>query len=419
MAIDKFIGTFAHPDWLASPPVGPITRRYIDYLQSDRYGELTTCHYVSAVAHFNYWANSKPLAVSDICTAAITEFMDLHLPTCACPKPCFRGRGEIATALRHLLRLLLREGLIEPERAVATPVSAELQEFHQYLAERRGLSRSTCGYQLRIVREFLDIHFGADAIDATRLSPQCVDDWIIGLTSRYQPSSLGVIRTSLQSYFRYRTLRGDSIESLCAALPVLACQGEAKLIETLTDAQLERVLRCFDLSRPTGLRDRAMARCLGDLGLRGQEVTQLTLDDVNWRAGTVTVRKTKGQRVRVLPLPAATGAALAEYLRKGRPKTCSRRLFVRLVAPVDRPLGRTAAAGAMNRAFERSGLADQFSGTHVLRRTLATRLQRRGTSLKAIADVLGHRELQTTTRYAKVDFERLRQIAMPWAGRQS
>ena len=419
MSIDKFVGAFSHPDWLTSPPVGSMTRLYIDHLQSHRYGEITICHYLSAVAHFNHWATAKPLAACNIGPAATKEFMDQHLPTCACPTPRFCGRGEIAAALRHLLRLLVREGVIEPEPPVSTPAAADLQAFHRYLADTRGLATSTCGYQLRVVREFLHAHFGADTIDLARLSPKCVDDWIIGLTPRYQPSSLGVIRTSLQSYFRYRTLRGDSMASLCAALPVLACRGEAKLIKTLTDAQLERVLQSFDLSCPTGLRDSAMVRCLGDLGLRGQEVTQLTLDDVDWRAGTVTVRKTKGQRVRVLPLPVTSGKAIAQYLSQGRPKTADRRLFVRHVAPVDRPLGRAAAVRAINGAFARSGLVSLFSGTHVLRRTFATRLQRCGTSLKAIADVLGHLELQTTTRYAKVDFERLRQIAPPWAGRQS
>ena len=268
------------------------------------------------------------------------------------------------------------------------------------------------------MRLFLDAHFGVHRIDLSLLSPQCVDDWIIGLTQRYRPGSLGVIRASLQSYFRYRALRGNPTESLSAALPVLARCDEAKLIKTMTGAQLERFLRSFDLTQPTGLRDFAMARCLSDLGLRGQEVTQLTLDDIDWRAGTLTLRKTKGQRVRVLPLPVTTGTAIAKYLRNGRPKTCNRRLFVRHVAPFDELLGRHAAANAMNRAFTRSGLGSQFNGTHVLRRTLATRLQRCGSSLKAIADLLGHRELRTTTRYAQVDFERLRRIALPWAGRQ-
>jgi site-specific recombinase XerD len=370
------------------------------------------------LAHFNYWARSKPLVASNINEASISEFTHLHLPVCTCPTPCFRGGDEIGTALRRALVLLRREGFADPAPRVSTPAAAELQRFSHYLANTRGLAASTCSHRLRVVRCFLDAHFGSSAINLACLSPQRVDDWIIGLTQRYRPGSLGVIRASLRSYFQYRALRGDSTESLAAALPALTCWGEAKLVTTMTDAQLERFLRAFDLSRPTGLRDRAMARCLSDLGLRGQEVTQLTLDDVDWRAGTVTLRKTKSQRVRVLPLPAPAGAAIAEYLRKGRPKTGNRRLFVRHVAPFDKPLARHAAADAMNRAFARSGLAGQFSGTHVLRRTLATRLHRRGSSLKAIADLLGHRELQTTTRYARVDFERLRRIALPWAGRQ-
>lgn len=382
-------------------------------MQSQRYSELTIRHYSSALAHFNHWAISKPLSVADIGETAIGEFIGLHLPICVCPEPCFRGRLEIGAALGLLLALLPKH-----TEAKSTPVSTELLGFRQYLADMCGLAMSTCSYRLRVVRLFLDAQFGGDPIDLSLLSPQCVEDWIIGLSQRYRPGSLGVIRASLQSYFRYRALHGDPTESLSAALPVLARCDEAKLIKTLTATQLELFLRCFDLTQPTGLRDFAMARCLCDLGLRGQEVIQLTLDDIDWRAGTLTLRKTKGQRVRVLPLPVTTGTAIAKYLRKGRPKTCNRRLFVRHVAPFDERLGRHAAANAMNRAFTRCGLGSQFSGTHVLRRTLATRLQRCGSSLKAIADLLGHRELRTTTRYAQVDFDRLRRIALPWVGRQ-
>ena len=386
-------------------------------MQSQRYSELTIRHYLSALAHFNHWADSRPLAVANIGETAIREFIGVHLPICACPKPCFRGRLEIGAALRRLLLLLQQLVEAKPSSA-STPVSTELLGFEHYLADMCGLAVSTSSYRLRIVRSFLDAHFGVNPIDLSLLSPQCVEDWIIGFTQRYRPSSLGVIRASLRSYFRYLTLRGNPTNSLSAALPVLARCHEVKLIKTMTGAQLEGFLRSFDLTQPTGLRDFAMARCLSDLGLRGQEVTQLTLDDIDWRAGTLTLRKTKVQRVRVLPLPVITGTAIAKYLRSGRPETCNRRLFVRHVAPVDEPLGRHAAANAMNRAFTRSGLGSQFSGTHVLRRTLATRLQGCGSSLKAIADLLGHRELRTATRYAQVDFERLRRIALPWTGRQ-
>jgi site-specific recombinase XerD len=418
MSIDQFIASLSRPDWLATRPLASIIPQYVESMQRQRYCEFTIRHYLSALAHFNHWAVSRPLTVSNIGETAIREFIGMHLPTCGCPNPCFRGHLEIAAALRRLLMLLDQLGERESSRSASTPVSTELLGFRHYLVDMCGLAMSTCSYRLRVVRLFLDAHFGGDPIDLSLLSPQRVDDWIIGLAQRYRPSSLGVIRASLQSYFRYRALCGDSTSALSAALPVLPRYDEAKLIKTMTGAELERFLRSFDLTQSTGLRDFAMARCLSDLGLRGQEVTQLALDDIDWRAGTLTLRKTKGQRVRVLPLPVSTGSAIAGYLRKGRPKTCSRRLFVRHVAPFDEPLGRHAAANAMNRAYIRSGLGGQFSGTHVLRRTLATRLQRGGSSLKAIADLLGHRELRTTTRYAKIDFERLRRIALPWAGRQ-
>jgi len=418
MSIDQFISSFSHADWLTTQPLGTIARQYGESMQNERYSPLTIQHYLSALAHFNHWAASTPLAVSNIGATAIEAFIALHLPTCACTKPCFRGPLEIAAALARMLKLLLSEHLVEAKPSVSTPVSRELLEFKNYLANMCGLAVSTCSYRLRVVRLFITAQFGVGPIDLARLSPQHVEDWIIGLTNRYQPGSLGVIRSSLQSYFRYRAFRGDSTESLGAALPVLARRDEEKLITTMTSAQLERFLASFDLKHPTGLRDFAMARCLSDLGLRGQEVTQLALDDVDWRAGTVTLHRTKDQRVRVLPLPVTAGAAIVEYLRKGRPRTSSRRLFVRQIAPFDKPLGRHVVANVMNGAFARSGLGSQFSGTHVLRRTLATRLQRCGCSLKAIADLLGHRELQTTTRYAKVEFERLRKIALPWAGRQ-
>jgi site-specific recombinase XerD len=185
----------------------------------------------------------------------------------------------------------------------------------------------------------------------------------------------------------------------------------------MSDSQLQKLLKSFDLHSAKGLRDYAMVRCLSDLGLRAKEVTQLSLDDINWNTGTITIRKTKGLHPRDLPLPAITGRAIAGYLKSGRPKLCTRRLFSRFRAPLDMPLTDGGVRHAMRDALTGCGLAGEFGGTHVLRRTLATKLQRRGVSLKAIADVLGHLNLQTTMRYAGVDFERLRRLALPWVGR--
>jgi integrase/recombinase XerD len=70
----------------------------------------------------------------------------------------------------------------------------------------------------------------------------------------------------------------------------------------------------------------------------------------------------------------------------------------------------------MNRAFARCSMRDQFCNTHVLRRSMATRLQKTGASIKEIADLLRHRNLNTARVYARVDLERLRSVALPWPG---
>ena len=134
---------------------------------------------------------------------------------------------------------------------------------------------------------------------------------------------------------------------------------------------------------------------------------------MGWRRAMLTISGTKSKRIQQLPLPASTGESVALYLRQGRPQTTSRRLFVRHRAPLDRPLSVPAIRNSMTRAFARCGLSDKFCNTHVLRRTMATQLQRAGVSVKEIADVLRHKSLDTAYSYARVDVEQLRAMTLP------
>ncbi|WP_211455433.1 site-specific integrase, partial [Collimonas antrihumi] len=217
-------------------------------------------------------------------------------------------------------------------------------------------------------------------------------------------------------YLKFRALQGNETRHLIAALPVLADWSRATLPKALNEIQLACFVQAFDLRKPIGQRDYAIARCLIDLGLRGCEVANLVIESVDWRSGILTVANNKGRRILQLPLPSQTGEAIACYLRHGRPATTSRVLFVHHEAPVGAPLHVAGIRAAMRYAFERCGLGEQFCSTHVLRHTVAVRLQRSGASLKDIADVLGHRSLESTMSYARVDLEELRVVSLPWPG---
>jgi site-specific recombinase XerD len=146
--------------------------------------------------------------------------------------------------------------------------------------------------------------------------------------------------------------------------------------------------------------------------MRTHEVAALTLDDIDWRRSELFLRKTKQRRERVLPLPARLARALVDYLQHGRPPTNACALFVRHQAPLGQALQVHHVRGAIRRAFKRADI--EHDQVHLLRHTFATQLHRQGVGLKAIADLLGHASLNTSARYALVNFDELRQAALPW-----
>ena len=148
------------------------------------------------------------------------------------------------------------------------------------------------------------------------------------------------------------------------------------------------------------------------LGLRASEAAALRLDDIDWRAGEITVHG-KGRRDERLPLPADVGEAIAAWLRRGRPAAAHREVFVRAVAPAG-PLTRGGISFIVRRACRRAGIAEV--GAHRLRHTAACQMAEAGAPLTEIGQVLRHRSLASTANYARVSVAELRRLAQPWPG---
>jgi len=141
------------------------------------------------------------------------------------------------------------------------------------------------------------------------------------------------------------------------------------------------------------------------------EVAALRLDDIDWRAADLLVRG-KGRRVHQLPLPADVGEAVTGYLRRGRPVSACREVFLTNVAPV-RAMTRGSVSLVVRRACVRAGLP--ACGAHRLRHTLARNMVRAQIPLPQISQVLRHRDQTATAAYARVDLDTLRQLAQPLA----
>lgn len=403
-------------DWLAKGPIGPYVDAFKQYLTERRYAANTFAGYVAGIAHFARWARTKRLRLDRIDEASITEFLDDHLPNCQCAAPVRHERGDHRAALGHLLVVLRFQGAIAPAALSATAVDEELRCYDEHMEHARGLAPKTRSMALRIVGRLLRSRFGSGAIDIAAIKPNHVRRFFAQQATLYsKPASLASVVASLRGYFRYRTSLGDLVHGgLIGALSYPANWQLSSLPKTLTSEEVEQLVGSLGQPGRSMRRADAIVRCALDLGLRSGEVARLSLDDIDWRAGTVTLRHTKGCREDVLPLPATTGEAIAAYLKHERLQTTNRAVFVRHIAPRDEPVGPDLVRKTIRQAYARAGLP--YTRSHLLRHTMANRLLAGGSSLKEVADVLRHRSLNTTMIYAKLDSRNLVSVAMPWPG---
>jgi site-specific recombinase XerD len=313
----------------------------------------------------------------------------------------------------------LRQCDVIPEEE--TPASREspaercVHAYEQYLREARGLAKATITNYAPFVRDFLNDCFGDGRVMLSRL---CAGD-VVRFVQRQVPrlclKRAKLMTSALRSFLQYGRYRGDMRRDLAAAVPIVASWSMTSIPRAITTDQVGQLLVSIDRGTATGRRDYAILLLLARLGLRSGEVAFLELDDIDWNAGQLRVRGKRDQR-NELPLSREVGAAIAAYLKSGRPSSTSRRLFLRAKAPVRGFLGASGVGSIVRHSLKHAGIHAPTMGAHQFRHGLATEMLRQGASLAEIGELLGHRNPETTKIYTKVDLDALRTLALPWPG---
>lgn len=371
--------------------------------------------YGRVVAHFGRWLSPQHIVPRQIRQTHVEAFLHRHLPRCHCPQPVVRSFPVCRGALHSFGDFLRRERWIPVPRKRAPRLRAAdrlLLEFDQHLDRVQGLSVVTRRARRRYAREWLEWQFSRRRLRWGTLKPRDLFGFVTARAQRLKGTSVHALAVGLRSFLRFLEFTGRIRPGLAAAVPCPASPAFPPPAQVLDSGRRLRFLRSFDRRTSAGRRDYAIALCFSELALRANEVAALTLEDVDWRALTVRLRQTKQRRERLLPLPSRVARALVAYLQRSRPAVGHRLLFINLRPPLGRPLPTDGVRNVIRRAFGRCGLKP--TGPHLLRQTWATAAHQRGTDLKRIADVLGHRSVDTTAPYAKVHFEQLRQAALPW-----
>jgi site-specific recombinase XerD len=391
--------------------VGPLSG-YLDAFarQLSEYGYAidTGQQQLRMVSHLSQWMGRWGLQAHDLSEPVLKRFL-------ADRRRQGRLRNTDPRALGWFLEHLRQTGVVEPMPPLpADGMRGALErDFERYLLQERGLAATTIANYLGVARTFLTTHFDKETADPQRLRPSDVIRFVHRIAQSRPPPSAKFTITGLRAFLRFLYVRGRTATDLTPSVPTIPHWKLTAIPRSLRDHEVESLLRGCDRTTMVGKRDYAVLCLLARLGLRAGEVAAMTLDDIDWRAGELTVRGKGGTRER-LPLLAEVGQALATYLREARPPCAIRHLFVTARAPFQEFAGPTTVCRIVEQALKRAGLNPPQRGAHLLRHSLATTLLQRGASLREIGDILRHRHPATTQIYAKVDVTALQALAQPW-----
>jgi site-specific recombinase XerD len=392
---------------LTDAPLAGDLRAYAQWLHDQGYALQTGQLQLRVLGQFNRWLKRKGLATDQIDSATVERYV-------YCRRKAGKLRRGDAAALSRLLGMLWPGQVTKP----SPPPSAcqlALQQFQHSLRQERGLAEATIKRLTSVVRAFVAEYLRTDSADFRHLSPSDITGFVQRQAERITTKSAPTVVTALRAFLRYLLHRGAIDRDLAACVPTIETWSASGVPKFLPAEQIQRVLDRCDRNTALGKRDYAILLLLARLGLRAGEVVALTLEDLDWEAGLITVQG-KGKRVAQLPLPVEVGTALADYLRHARPACASRRVFIRHKAPLVGFANSIAICSLVDRALERAGVASTYRGSHLFRHSLATQMLKHGASLGEIGVLLRHRRPDTTTIYAKVDLTSLRAIALPWPG---
>lgn len=400
---------------LHSGPLGNLLEGFCNWLLEHGFSRWTIRKHLFNVSHLNEHLGGPGSGFREsLGSRDIAGFFKAY------PLLCRRRGGleghvrRVRYSVNRFLDYLRDSGLFDPSsgQEIYQPL---LDAYLKWMRDYQHASEGTLEIRCHSITQFLK-WLGPDAIPEglLRLSSDRIEDFFISYARSMGRSARRSMQSALRTFLRFCLHQGYIEKSLEHAVPTLRTYKLATVPRGLTDTQAQQVLRCINRNSHVGRRDYAIVLLLYTYGVRGGQVRALRLEDINWEQNQILFKALKHGKDSRLPLLPEVGESILDYLQNSRPSCTYPHIFLTCRAPYHPLPNPNSLSAIVGRYIQTAGIEIPSKGAHAFRHCFATRMLYKGHSLKAIADVLGHRHLGTTFIYTKVDFNALRQVALEW-----
>jgi site-specific recombinase XerD len=370
--------------------------RWIEWLNDDQPKAGT--YYRLVLSEFLSYARRRKLAWKRLFTLdtlkAFPQETTLHNP---------------APALIGLAAYLCRHGKVC--RPLPVPnYQVDLPEIYEaYLRYYEQSRQVPCGQVKAVRRVLVSLHdyLKEHHLTLPALRIEHLDTFMAQLGKPLAEGTGRLYRSRLRGFLKYlhgeRKILKTDLAPLLVGPPLFA---RVKPPKFLRPREVQRLFQNLSCSTPLELRTYAMVHLAYALGLRPKEISSISLDDISFSRGELTLRARKNNQPLILPLPAPSIEAVAAYLKRGRAKSASRHLFVSFYLPHG-PISSQSVSHYISKAIRRTGLS---ASAYWIRHTYAQNLLQLGRSIYEIKEMLGHENIQSTQRYLHIHTALMRKV---------
>lgn len=400
---------------LRSGPLGKLVDGFCDWLLEHGFARHTARQHLSNISHLNEYLGARNGAGSQtLSSKAVNRFLRDYPLQARNRGPLDQHVSRVEFSVSRFIEYLRFSGLFEP--SANTAIYQPLRDAYlQWMRDHQHAAAGTIEIRSHSISQFLQwLGPKATPQGCLELTAETVEHFFLPYAQKMGHSARRSMQAALRTFLRFCFHQGYVQHPLDRAVPTLRTYKLATVPRGLTEEQALKVLQGIDRNSNVGRRDYAIFKLLYTYGVRGGQVRALRYEDIDWAQSQILFRASKHGKDTLLPLTAEVGESLLEYLKNTRPRSQHPHVFLTSRAPYHALAHSNALSAMVERHLRKAGIEVVSKGAHAFRHGFATRMLQEGHSLKAIADVLGHRHLTTTFIYTKVDFNSLKEVALRW-----